>query len=141
FTQITSGMISQAIIVLIRRIAACSSLSVRWRACRRLLPPPLWGRDGEGGSHMFGCCWTPLPVPPPQGGREPCGAGLRNLNHAPAAAKAWMPGTRPGMTVESFERNTSMRLLVHGAVGHQRALELGAGEIGAGQDGAREPRI
>src|SRR4051794_5169650 len=51
-----------------------------------LLPPPpgraqarpecrlLRGRVGEGGSSKFGVCGTPHPVPPPQVGREPCGA-------------------------------------------------------------------
>src|SRR5262249_1429786 len=27
-------------------------------------------------------CSTPLPVPPPQGGREPCGSDLRNFSAA-----------------------------------------------------------
>jgi hypothetical protein len=62
-------------------------------------PPPLWGRDRERGttalfsvrtydptSHRSRVgkeplaqrfVATPLPVPPPQGGREPCGAHLR----------------------------------------------------------------
>ena len=36
------------------------------------LPPPLWGRVGEGGVYETQCLrHTPLPVPPPQGGREP----------------------------------------------------------------------
>jgi hypothetical protein len=69
-------------------------------------PPPLWGRDRERGGdralsaklvlraclrtsadcvllvlkHGNRCsaCFTPLPVPPPQGGREPCVAHLRS---------------------------------------------------------------
>src|SRR5262245_17687810 len=68
-------------------------------------PPPLWGRDRERGTTSTApvsylrsnkcrqrvrvCAAnnpaqclvaTPLPVPPPQGGREPCGAHLRNSN-------------------------------------------------------------
>src|SRR5262245_3697235 len=41
-----------------------------------LPPPPLWGRVGEGGGCWTPCptATTPLPVPPPQGGRERCGA-------------------------------------------------------------------
>jgi hypothetical protein len=45
------------------------------------LPPPLRGRVGEGGG-----CWiqnpmcTPLPVPPPQGGRERCGTAAPSGN-------------------------------------------------------------
>jgi hypothetical protein len=36
-----------------------------------LLPPPLWGRAGERGSRTRCGSWlTPLPNPPPQGGRE-----------------------------------------------------------------------
>jgi hypothetical protein len=35
-------------------------------------PPPLWGRDREGGvSETQRFIVTPLPNPPPQGGREP----------------------------------------------------------------------
>src|SRR5215831_3268204 len=39
------------------------------------------------GSKLYALCFvaTPLPVPPPQGGREPCGAHLRNSLNAPAA--------------------------------------------------------
>jgi hypothetical protein len=53
------------------------SFGRRWR---RELPPPLWGRAGEGGRanlteygswRRFGqVSATPLPNPPPQGGRE-----------------------------------------------------------------------
>ncbi len=35
-----------------------------------LFPPPLWGRAREGGGNRFSACGTPLPAPPPQGGRE-----------------------------------------------------------------------
>ena len=36
-----------------------------------LLSPPLWGRGGEGGiSHDQDLWFTPLPDPPPQGGRK-----------------------------------------------------------------------
>src|SRR6185436_12111958 len=35
-------------------------------------PPPLWGRDREGGTPLAReSVATPLPTPPPQGGREP----------------------------------------------------------------------
>jgi hypothetical protein len=72
-------------------------------------PPPLWGRDRERGrtrtafvsylrlnkcSQPVRACAvsdptqcfvaTPLPVPPPQGGREPCGAHLRDSRNLPA---------------------------------------------------------
>jgi hypothetical protein len=33
-------------------------------------PPPLWGRDREGGIARADFATTPLPNPPPQGGRE-----------------------------------------------------------------------
>jgi acyl-CoA synthetase (NDP forming) len=33
-------------------------------------PPPLWGRDREGGATSTEFAATPLPSPPPQGGRE-----------------------------------------------------------------------
>ena len=32
-------------------------------------PPPLWGRDREGGKFQTIAPYTPLPNPPPQGGR------------------------------------------------------------------------
>ncbi len=36
-----------------------------------VLPPPLWGRAGEGGSPSGSLCWgTPTPNPSPQGGGE-----------------------------------------------------------------------
>src|SRR5262245_384068 len=70
------------------------------------------------------------------------------------ARKASMPGTRftlgpaggrtrvPGMTSVSLARSKrNMRSLMHGAVRHQRALELGAGEIGARQDGTGQARL
>src|SRR6266404_563386 len=67
-------------------------------------PPPMWGRDREGGTTSNGPCLrsetqsphsrylepaqdllrtvcfvaTPLPVSPPHGGRERCGTHLRN---------------------------------------------------------------
>src|SRR5260370_34786733 len=42
-----------------------------------LLPAPLRGRVGVGGATRTESCWvTPLPVAPPQGGRERCGNGL-----------------------------------------------------------------
>src|SRR5262245_26940000 len=59
-------------------------------------PPPLWGRDRERGrtrTASVSCCSqvcasdephvqcfvaTPLPVPLPQGGREPWGTNIRN---------------------------------------------------------------
>src|SRR5881398_3461376 len=38
---------------------------------KSLLPPPLWGRAGEGGyERLRRRGSTPLPNPPPQGGRE-----------------------------------------------------------------------
>ena len=41
-------------------------------------PPPLRGRVGEGGRPRAWCVGlTPLPVPPPQGGREPWGKAHR----------------------------------------------------------------
>jgi hypothetical protein len=54
-------------------------------------PPPLWGRDREGGEpHAPSSQPTPLPNPPPQGGREQaeCGAGkmLRLAAALPSAA-------------------------------------------------------
>src|SRR5262245_45855415 len=73
-------------------------------------PPPLRGRDRERGGdkapsaklvlckrprdrQLARICWatiqnkgsaccTPLPVPPPQGGREPCGTALPNRRPA-----------------------------------------------------------
>ena len=45
-------------------------------------PPPLWGRDREGGmqqtlAHVF----TPHPNPPPQRGREQAAAWGGNVNN------------------------------------------------------------
>src|SRR5207245_5923196 len=46
---------------------------------------------------------TPLPVPPPQGGREPCGAHLRNSRNVPAGP---LPHLRPWLSacLERTER-------------------------------------
>src|SRR5262249_33173874 len=45
-------------------------------ARRSLLPPPLWGRVGEGGGRLLMRVWrTPLPVPPPPGGGGRRGRG------------------------------------------------------------------
>src|SRR5262245_566952 len=44
-----------------------------------LLPPPLWGRVGEGGKVSTERAATPVPLPPPRGGRERCGAGDSNI--------------------------------------------------------------
>src|SRR6266478_5151135 len=45
-------------------------------------PPPLWGRDREGGGqHTPAHVATPLPNPPPQGGREKEGARSTDRNH------------------------------------------------------------
>src|SRR5215510_12225656 len=41
------------------------------------------------GNNRCACC-TPLPVPPPQGGRERCGAHLRNSHDVPAGGLAEM---------------------------------------------------
>ncbi|BAM87773.1 branched-chain amino acid transport system ATP-binding protein [Bradyrhizobium oligotrophicum S58] len=40
--------------------------------CRAIaaLPPPLWGRAGEGGTKERLPLWTPTPDPSPQGGGE-----------------------------------------------------------------------
>src|SRR5215813_10465088 len=44
--------------------------SVGQIVCRALglPPPPLWGRDGEGGNNKFGACCYPPPCPSPTGG-------------------------------------------------------------------------
>jgi hypothetical protein len=44
-------------------------------------PPPLWGRDREGGAQRASFPKvTPLPNPPPQGGREQTAAWGGNAN-------------------------------------------------------------
>ena len=55
-----------------------------------LLPPPLWGRGGKGGVGRLGICSTPLPVPPPQGGRERCGDAALDAKCALAAQQHQM---------------------------------------------------
>ncbi len=39
--------------------------SVKWRRCRGFLPPPLRGRDGEGGGNILSICGHPPPCPSP----------------------------------------------------------------------------
>src|SRR5215510_1101461 len=76
-----------------------------WAERCHSVPSPLRGRDRERGTAsalsplsfeieqeqrpcvLCPTCSisTPLPVPPPQGGREPCGARLRNSRNTPAA--------------------------------------------------------
>src|SRR5882724_10125869 len=93
--------------------SACTHLKVRGREVAKAratrFPPPMWGRDREGGgdgapradllqradsrnqescnafarhgienNRSAGC--TPLPVPPPHGGRERCGTALPHLS-------------------------------------------------------------
>jgi len=47
--------------------------------------PPLRGRVGEGVTAHSEYAATPLPIPPPQGGREPCGTSLHKADSASAA--------------------------------------------------------
>src|SRR5437016_4750029 len=44
--------------------------------------PPCGGGLGRGVAADSEFAVTPLPVPPPQGGREPCGVRLRNTSSA-----------------------------------------------------------
>src|SRR5215813_5739316 len=53
-------------------------------------PPPLWGRDREGGKpHTQGSA-TPHPTPPPQGGREQAAASGESLHEREAARLMFM---------------------------------------------------
>jgi len=113
--------------------------SIRRRHWRAELPPPLWGRAGEGGRanltengplRGFGEVGaTPLPNPPPQGGREfqrsirpsnPCPqrcrssqssaiCGLSKLRRFPQPDSR---GTRPGMTCGGARRPINSRLIL-----------------------------
>src|SRR5262249_32790954 len=93
------------------RAKACTHVRECWSAVGQsgatAFPPPLWGRDRERGttstasvlhrkprllgsvrgSKLYALCFVaaPLPGPPAQGGREPCGAHLRNSRSVPAA--------------------------------------------------------
>ncbi len=52
------------------------------KTCRKrdVLPPPLWGRVGEGGKpHAWNLPFTPLSVFPPQGGRERWSRGIPRI--------------------------------------------------------------
>src|SRR5258705_2677100 len=46
--------------------------------------PPCGGGVGRGVAADSAFATTPLPVPPPQGGRERCGTHLRTAVHVPA---------------------------------------------------------
>src|SRR5262249_35297672 len=53
-------------------------------------PPPLWGRDREGGKpHTQGSA-TPHPTPPPQGGKEQAAASGESLHEREAARLMFM---------------------------------------------------
>ena len=68
-----------------------------YRAYERILPsPPLRGRDGEGGQTLQQRP-SPLPIPPPQGGR---GAGV--LMNAPARTEG--PKTYEGRSYDAVAR-------------------------------------
>src|SRR5262249_45165312 len=57
-----------------RANAAAHPASEGEMASATSFPPPLWGRDREGGPTDSESATTPLPTPPPQGGREQAAA-------------------------------------------------------------------
>src|SRR3954447_7732615 len=92
-------------------------------------------------SSRFGRCWAEAPITPSiqaMAINTLVMAGLVPPIHVfLLTSKSWIPATSAGMTVERLVCvGRSISLLVHAAVGHQGALELGPLEIGAGQDGA-----
>ena len=55
-------------------------------------PPPLWGRDREGGQSQTTTPYTPLPNPPPQGGREKKVRGAAEAKQTLTTLRAIAPG-------------------------------------------------
>src|SRR5215813_12764892 len=104
-------------------------------------PPPLRGRDREGGPTSTELVATPLPAPPPQGGREQTAvASLSELVHATqahqslhlldvhadgaAAGESDLPG---GLVGDAEFESLGLAALDHvDRLGHDRALDAAA---------------
>jgi hopene-associated glycosyltransferase HpnB len=102
----TAAIASASLAIWIYLIAARGGF---WRAAERddnaaaesrgwlRLPPPLWGRSartpsvraGRGVSGLQNQTDTPLPTPPPQGGREQIAARSESTHLQPEAPPAW----------------------------------------------------
>src|SRR5688572_5512326 len=92
-------------------------------ACQALvplspLPSPLWG--GVGGGGLSAQAATPLPNPPPQGGREPAGARRADV---PASSRH-LPG---GAVLGILENDSHFFEFAADAVGLNEILSLARG--------------
>ena len=74
-----------------------------------LLPPPLWGRAGEGGSSCFARCVRQLPPPPPHPNPNPSPQG--GGEHTAFAARLKLPKLiHHDKTCSSLTRRAAPRL-------------------------------
>ena len=73
-------------------------------ASRSSFPPPLWGRDREGGESPAIASYTPLPNPPPHSspdGERPLAYGGREKKNYDSARDVWL---RTGLSPRVLER-------------------------------------
>src|SRR5690242_8900816 len=68
--------------------------SVNWRQRRGLLPPPVRGRDGEGGGNRLGIGGHPPPCPSPAGGE---GTPWRGPSQREARGRVWLLSAAVGL--------------------------------------------
>ena len=119
-----------------------SAKSQSWTRSRHgSSPPPLSGRDREGGGSKFGLCeLTPLPTPPPQGGREHGRASGRRATTSHQADARSTPAHLAGARAADRTHASAARALRrHGLADPRRQRSTGPRQVSAACATNRRP--